>query len=718
MTTSGHALLSSNWYRLAELKPRLRGHAHIHRHVYRGQVWYVVEDRVSGKYHRFNPASYKVISLLDGRRNMQSVWLNIMANLANETPTQDEVIALLGQMYSADLIQCDVKPDMVEIFQRQGKQRRQLWMGRFANPMSMRFPLLDPNNFLDFLVGKFPFLGTRWGLMLWLVVVLPALLLIPAHWPDLTENFNEQLLSLDNLLLMGVVFPLVKVLHELGHAIACKLRGGEVHEMGLMILVFLPAPYVDASSASAFSSKWQRMLVGAAGMLTELFIAALAFYFWLLLAPGLARSLAYNVIVLASITTLFFNANPLLRYDGYYIFVDWLESPNFGSRSNKYWQYLMQHYLLGSKQAICPPSAPGEQTWFLCYEPLAFAYRLFVVFSMALLIAQQYFFLGVILALWGLVMSVGLPLFKGARFLLAGAGSMHLGSRAIMSVAGLVGGLLLFLWIIPLPLHTTAEGVLWPPEDAILRAEAGGFVTHLVVKSGENLSTGQIVLESIDPEIMAKRDAQSAKVEEIEAKYDAAWGVDPAKAMQLQDELHHERSALERILDELQHLTLRSHTIGKFLVQNPDDLPGRWLKKGDIVGYVQNNEVPTVRVVVFQDDVDRVRLATNQIEIKLPQNITQTWSAKVLREIPAANKELPSSSLGQQGGGEIQLDPHDEEGNQSLQALFEFELQIDKAINYRYLGTRVYVRFIHPAEPVGFRLWRAIRRLFLEQFLI
>lgn len=696
----------------------MRGHAHIHRHVYRGQVWYVVEDRMSGKYHRFNSASYKVISLLDGRRDMQSVWTRIIAELADETPTQDEVIALLGQMYSADLIQCDVKPDMAELFERQGKHRRQLWMGRFANPMSMRIPLLDPNAFLDRVIDRVQFLGTQWGVILWLVVVLPGLLLVPSHWPDLTENFNEQFLTLDNVLLMAVVFPLVKAFHELGHAIACKLRGGAVHEMGVMILVFFPAPYVDASSASAFSSKWQRMLVGAAGMLTEMFIAALAFYFWLLLEPGLIRSIAYNVIVLASVTTLFFNANPLLRYDGYYIFADWLESPNFGSRSNKYWQYLMQRYMLGNKQAVCPPSAPGEHSWFLCYEPLAFAYRMFVVFSIALLIAQQYFFIGVVIALWGLVISFGLPLFKGVRMLFSGSGSAHMGSRALGVVGGLMVGLILFLFVLPISQHTTAEGVLWPPENAILRAEAGGFVDRLLVKPGSELTMGQAVLESYDPEIKAKRDAQNAKVEEIQAQYDAVWGVDPAKGVQLQEELHHEKASLARIMDELHHSTLRSRSTGKFLIQNPDDLLGRWLRKGDVVGYVQNDEVPTVRVVVYQDDVDRVRLTTQGVEVKIPQDLVETWSAKVLRVVPAANKELPSSSLGQQGGGEIPLDPRDEQGTQTLQSLFEFELQVEEAIDYRYLGSRVYVRFQHPAEPIGFRLWRSIRRLFLAQFLI
>lgn len=718
MEQTGHALLSSNWYRVAALKPRLRGHVHIHRHVYRQAVWYVVEDRVSGKYHRFNPAAYKIIALLDGHSDMQSVWTKIMAELADETPTQDEVVALMAQLYHADLIYCDVTPDLAELFQRRHKQKRRLWLGRYANPMSVRIPLLDPDNWLDRLLGRLPFLASRWNLVLWLVVVLPAVLLAPSHWPELTGNFNEQLLTLNNIVLVMLVFPIIKLLHEFGHAIVCKAKGEEVHEMGVMLLVFFPAPYVDASSASGLASKWDRMLVGAAGMLTEMFVAALAFYWWLLIEPGVLRSVAYNVIVLASVTTVFFNANPLLRYDGYYIFTDWLESPNFGSRASRYWQYLLQRHMLGIKKIRPPATASGEAAWFICYEPLAFAYRLFVVFSIALLVSQQYFFIGVLVALWGLFVSFVLPAIKAGRFLFNYARGMDTGSRATGVLTALAAAIIFFLFVLPVPYHTTVEGVIWPPEDTIIRAGASGFATRLLTGQGEQLSVGQAVLESDDPEITAKQEAQVAKIAEIQSQYDATWKDDPAMAGQLMETLRHETAALARITEERRNLTLRSPKNGQLLIHNPKDLLGKWLMKGDIVGYVQNDALPIVRVVVHQEDVDKVRLATEHVAIKLPQQIGDTWAAKVLREIPAADKQLPSSTLGQLGGGAIPLDPRDEQGMQTLESLFEFELSIQEPVPYYFLGSRVYVQFHHPKEPIGFRIGRSIRRLFLTRFLL
>ncbi len=711
------ALLSTNWYRVAHLRPRLRGHVRIHRHAYRGEVWYVMEDRVAGKYHRFNPASHRVISLMDGKRDLAAVWKRLTDQLADDTPAQEEVIKLLGQLHAADLIQCDVDPDVAELFERGNKEKRRKFMGRFMNPISLRFPLWDPDRVLEKMIGWLrPLTGIR-GLALWLAAVLPALALAPLYWPDLTENFGEQMLAFDNLLIMAVAFPLIKTCHEFGHGLATRARGGEVHEMGIMLLVFFPIPYVEASSSSAFVKKTDRMLVGAAGMLAELFVAALAFYLWILLEPGLARSLTYNVIVLASVTTLLFNANPLLRYDGYYVLADWVEIPNLGTRANKHWQYLAERYLFGVKQSEPPPATPGEVRWFLSYAPLALAYRMFVLFGIAIFVAQQYFFLGVLLALWGMIASLGVPLYKGLAAVMHGPQYAARAGRVRLVLAGGVLGLLLLLFVLPLPRHSEAEGVIWLPEQAILRAGGNGFISVVEAASGQALTRGQVVAQSHEPALTSSIAAQQAKLEEARARYDAAWGVNPAQAGQLEEDMRHEQAVLDRMLDEAAELTLRAKANGVLLIEQPADMPGRFLKKGEVVGYVVGEYTPLVRVVVAQSQVDLVRLATRGVEIRMPQDMAAIRSARLVREVPKAGKALPSAALGQSGGGAIVMDPSDEKGATALESLFEFELSLPAdVLPAAYLGSRVYVRFEHPPEPVGIRIWQALRRLFLSHF--
>ncbi len=168
----------------------------------------------------------------------------------------------------------------------------------------------------------------------------------------------------ENLLLMWLVFPVLKLCHEFGHAFAVKARGGEVHEMGVMLLVLTPVPYVDASSAWAFRSKWQRFAVGGAGMMVELFIASIALFLWLAVEPGMFRALLYNIMLIAGISTVLFNANPLLRFDGYYMLMDWLEIPNLRTRSTQYIIYLCEKYLFGgarpSRRSRRPASGRGS----------------------------------------------------------------------------------------------------------------------------------------------------------------------------------------------------------------------------------------------------------------------------------------------------------------------------------------------------------------------
>ena len=711
-------LLSGEWYRLRALKPRLRGHVQVHRHAYRGQVWYVIEDRVGGKHHRFNFAAYRVISLMDGRRDMATLWQALEADLNDDTPTQDDLIHLLGQLHGADLVQADISPDTAELLERRSKQQRRKWIGRLGNPIALRLPLFDPDRLLKALMRGFGLLLGWPGAALWLAVVVPALVILPAHWAALVGNSTERLLARDNLLLLALLFPLVKAVHEFGHGLACRQRGGEVHEMGLMLLVFYPVPYVDVSNATAFVSKWQRALVGAAGMLAELFIAAIAFYLWLALQPGLLRALAFDVAVLASVSTLFFNANPLLRYDGYYILADLIECPNLGVRATRYWQYLAERYLIGVRNAEREASTPGERRWFLGYAPLSYAYRLFVSISIALLVANQFFFIGVLIAVWALVTSVVWPVVKVLRALWTAPRFADRGSRIRVVLASTALAGMLGLFVLPLPYHTHSEGVLWLPERAILRAEAGGFVREVLLPDGAALQAGQAVVQSVDASLAARIEVQAAKVDEVRGQFDAAWGVSQPRALQLEQDLARERAALARLREEADHLTLRSALAGTLLIDKPADLPGRYLRKGDVVGYVRTDEAPLVRVVMPQSDADTVRLATRQVEVMMPQALGQAWPAQLSRSVPAAARQLPSAVLGSKGGGSTVIDPRDDKGLATLESVFEVELRLPREVPHEWLGSRVHVRFEHVAEPVGQRWLRGLRRAFLSHFQI
>src|SRR5438067_155896 len=218
-------LLSNAWYRVADRRPKLRSHARLHRHRYRGEVWYLLQDPASSRVHRFTPAARLVIALMDGQRSVAELWQLANKHLGENAPTQDEMIQLLGQLHSADLLQSDVTPDVAELFSRSEREERARYFRSFANPMAIRIPLWDPDRFLDRIPGLIRLIWSRWGAAIWLAVVLPAVFLIPPHWPDLTNDIGDRLLSFNNLFALYLCFPLLKAAHELGHATATKAGG-------------------------------------------------------------------------------------------------------------------------------------------------------------------------------------------------------------------------------------------------------------------------------------------------------------------------------------------------------------------------------------------------------------------------------------------------------------------------------------------------------------
>ena len=710
------ALFSPSWYRVAGLKPRIRAHAAIHRHAYRGQVWFVLQDQASGRSHRFSPAAHHFIGLMDGSRTVQEIWEATSKRLGDAAPTQEEVIRLLGQLHSADALLCDVPPDGAEVFRRHQRHERMEWRRRLWTPLALRFPLWDPDRFLErTLPWARPLFGWL-GALVWLAVVGTGMVLMVSHWTDLTENVVDRVLAPQNLLLLWLVYPLVKALHELGHAYATKKWGGEVHEIGIMLLVLVPVPYVDASSAWGFRDKGKRMVVGAAGIAVEAFLAALALFVWLSVESGAVRAVAYNVMLIGGISTLLFNGNPLLRFDGYYVLADAIEIPNLGTRANKYLGYLFQRYLFGAADAESPAASAGERAWLLFYGIAAFLYRMFIMFVIILFIAGKFFIVGVLLAIWAVATQVAVPVGKSLNFLVSSPGLRRQRGRALGASFVVVLAALALLFVIPAPSWTRAQGVVWVPEEAQVRAGTEGFVERLLATPGSDVVRGQPLIEASDPFLRTRVAVLEAQLRELAAQYDALVSEDRVQAAMVREEIAAVAANLARSREREAQLILRSPASGRLVVPNAVDLPGRFLSKGQLVAYVVEPKPLTARVAIGQDDIALVRARTREVEVMLAEWGADPFRAEIRREVPGASRQLPSAALGSMGGGPYAVDPRDNQGVTTLGRVFQLELALPAEVSAAYLGARVFVRFDHGYEPVGFQVYRAMRQLFLRHF--
>ncbi|HMR33661.1 MAG TPA: site-2 protease family protein [Geminicoccaceae bacterium] len=713
---SRQPFFSHSWHRVAGVRPRLKAHARIHPQRFRGETWYVLQDPQSGRFHRLSAAANLAICLMDGRRTVSAIWDLAGAKLGAEQPTQDEMIRLLGQLHAADLLTGDLPADIGELVRRGDRQARRELMGRLRNPIAFRISLLDPDGLLSATLPLVAPLFSVGGFLLWLAVVAGGAVLATLHWDGLTADVADHALAPSNIVLMLLVYPVLKGLHELGHGWAAKRWGGEVHEIGIMLLVFFPVPYVDASDAAGFASKWQRAIVGAAGMMVELLIAVVALAVWVTVEPGLVRALAFSIMLIAGVSTLLFNGNPLLRYDGYYVLGDLIEIPNLGPRSNQYLGYLAKRWLLGVKDARSPVTARGEPFWFVLYGVAAFAYRLAITLVIALYLSTKAFLLGALLAIVAIGTAVVLPMLRGLRYLLISPDLRQTRGRAIAVVTLLALVVAGSAFAVPAPYATIVEGVVWMPENGLVRAGTGGAVGRVVATPGGTVQPGDPLVELEDPLLDARIASLAAQQREVQLRLEAAKVSDMVSAEMYRQQLAHVGAALDQERRRKADLVVRAGASGRFVLPKAQDLPGHIVERGAVLGYIVNSERPMVRALASQDDIDLILRRAGQIEARFVQRPELSYAAVQQRMIPGTVESLPSPVLGAEGGGPWVEIPTGPDGRRRLvQEAFLLDFVVEGEVPGGTIGSRVHLRIDHGPEAVGWRVLRSLRQLFLRQ---
>lgn len=657
-----------------------------------------------------------MIGLMDGQLTVDQLWNKTIERFGDDAPTQGDMVRLLSQLHSSDMLLCNMPPDTLELLNRSRKIRENKVKMYLFSPLSWRFPLFDPDRFLSRTIPLLAPLFSVLGILIWTAAVVTALVLVGRHWGELSQDVVDRILSAQNLFLMWLVYPVVKLLHEFGHAYTTKKWGGEVHEMGVMLLGLMPVPYVDASAASAFREKGRRIAVSSAGMLVELFVSAIAFFIWLTIAPGTVRSVAYNIMMIGGISTVLFNGNPLLRYDGYYIFADLLGIPNLAQKSNDYLIYLVKRYFFRLKQLEAPHVAPGRHLLLGSYAIASFIYRFFVYAAIILFISGKFFIIGIILAIWAAVSMLVFPLVKGLKYLFFSPQLHENRVRSVTVVALTIAGLAVLIFLVPFPSWTRTEGVVWVPEEAIVRAKTGGFVKTIVACPDSVVKKGDLLIECADPQHVMDRTIQRAQLKLLEAQYQAEITNDRTKAKITMEEMVPVRANLARAEEKVEELIIRSPGNGHFVVPGAEDLPERYVKEGDLIAYVLEDGKPIVRVVVYQSDVDLIRRRNFGVQIRFAENPERTFPASIKRLVPGAVQNLPSNVLSSAGGGKVAIDPSDRQGLKSLEKMFQVDVELPSVVTNANIGGRVYVRFNHGFEPLSVQWYRSLRRLFLRHF--
>lgn len=711
------ALLSEHWHAVRGLRPRLRdGVQPLHRRL-RQRSWVLLSDPVTQRFHRMTPEVWRVIALCDGQRTLDEVWQAACAQAGDDgaTISQHELVQLVSALHANDLLQTQVSPDAGEVFERFERQRRARRKQNWLNLMSLRLPLGHPEPWFARHAGLAHALFTRWVGLAWLALVLPAVVLAAQHWQALTENLSDRVLSAGNLALLWLVYPLVKTVHELAHGLAVKAWGGTVREVGLIFILFSPVPYVDASASYRFPSKWARAQVAAAGIMAELALGALAVYLWLLAEPGLLTALAYNVILIAGVSTVLVNGNPLMRYDGYFIATDLLEMPNLAQRAQAWWVYLSDRWLFGARDAEPPLAARGERWILTLYGAVAPVYRLLVTVGLIWFVAGEYLLVGAVMALMAAWQALVMPVWKAWKHLDEGASLARrrgLAKRRGLLLLAAVLGLLLGL---PLPFYSVHQGVVWLPDEALVRAASAGQILRVDAAAGSAVARDAPLLLLENLPLQAELVTADAALAQTEAQLRRAISGEPARVGPLRSELAARQARQAQATSRVAALQLRAGAAGAWVPAAPTELAGRSVRRGEVLGYLVAGPTDRVRVAVPQEDADLVKTRLQAVQVRPQHSPRLALDARVRREVPGGGFELVSAALGSSAGGEIAVDPAREGGTHSLRRVFDLELQLDAPSPSAVFGDRVLVRFDLGPTPLAAQWLLRLRQAFLAR---
>jgi putative peptide zinc metalloprotease protein len=681
---------------------------------------YTIEDPLRGKFYRVGMSEFTLISLLDGRRSVAEAVGLAAQRLGERALAEHEALALCRWLADCQLaLPVGVSP-IARLDEAAEKGSRQRLLAA-VNPLLIRVPVFSPDRLLATLS---PWLGWLFSvpmLIVWSGLVLYAMCVVGTDWSRFS---SEALVILDrgNWLRLVAAWVLLKVLHESAHGLACKKYGGTVPSAGVALILLAPLAYIDVTSSWRLASKWQRIVTAAAGMYAELLVAAVAAIVWSRTPAGPAHCLAFNVAMTAGITTLLFNGNPLVRFDGYFILSDLLDVPNLYSASQQYVLDWIQKHVLGCRVPV--PAWPKRCAWIIkLYAVAALAWRALFFLTLALSLVGLYSYLGVLLALALVGFGWGVPAVQAVRRL-AGAVSQRPVSRLrmattaaiVLASAGLVAVLL------TRPGRVEAPAVVEYSPLTVIRAATPGFVREVRVASGDAVEPGQVIAVLENEELLTDLAELRLALQQsaVKGRMNSQNGemakcqVEAANRQSLEKKIAETRSRVEA-------LTVRSPGRGTVMGKDIATLAGRYLQPGAEIAVVGDETTKQLIVAVPQDDVDVFAAQAGSMGGVYARTIAgdgfPAWLSKL---DPRGGVDLPHPSLAAPRGGPlaVKVDPearnspdNPHEAYQLLTPMFTGKADLSPEYSSLvHCGQRVTVSFQTASETAAVRWFRSLQR--------
>ncbi|MEM8946284.1 MAG: biotin/lipoyl-binding protein [Planctomycetota bacterium] len=575
MATLADSIVSSSSRKLAiRVRPDLKAR----KQRYQGRVYWVVKDPVGLQYFRFEEEEFAILQMLDGQSSLEDIAEQFEAEFPPQTIRVEELQNFIGMLHRSGLVLSDSAGQGVQLKKRRDEKRRKEILQSMSNVLSFRFRGFDPERILNGLYPWVSWFFTAWATWLCLGLMFSAATLVivqfdvfQAKLPSFQSFFSAQ-----NWLLIAGVLGVTKVIHEFGHGMSCKHFGGECHEMGVMFLVLTPCLYCNVSDSWMLPSRWHRAAIGAAGMYVEVVIASIATFIWWFSEPGMLNYICLNIMFVSSVSTILFNANPLLRYDGYYILSDILEIPNLRQKATSILSRKLGKWCLGLEEPEDPFLPKRNQGLFALYTVASFFYRWFVLLSILFFLNKVFEPYGLkiigqiiaLVSLYGLVVMPFVKLYK--YFKVPGRWSKVKKVRLIATV-GLLSAVVAGMFLVPFPSSVMCTFELQPRDATSVYVEVQGKIEEIAVEPGQQVQPGDLIVRlsnlDLDLEITRLRGEVAALEEELRTLKQVSFQ-DESAGLQLEavrETLEAKNEQLEKKLVDAKRLEITAPIAGTII---------------------------------------------------------------------------------------------------------------------------------------------------------
>jgi len=624
---------------------RLRSACRLTLQQFRGEPSYVLEDTLSGHFFQLGLREEKLVRGLDGSRTGIEL-LEECQKQEGESFDPNELLMLLSSLRSSGLLEGCPADDASPSLLRQVISK---------NPLFLRIPIGNPDPILSRAERYLRWLFHPWTLLLIGALFISAVFVIGGDWQRFTDK-AQSVLAADNWLWLFLTFIGLKLVHEAGHGVVCKHFGGRVPEFGLYFMFFTPLTYVDATSSWAFPSRHIRVLVSAAGMIAEMFVASIAAFVWVSTETGAINTLAYNTIFSATVVTLLFNLNPLLRFDGYYILSDLTGVPNLYTRASTAASGWIKLAFFGTA-----PNAP-EEVWIGVYGLACMVWRFLLTLSIcigAIVLLQG---VGVVLAALYLI-GMGLPTLRKISFR-----SLPRGKPAVR--AAIVSLVLIGVLCIPIRYTITAPAVIQPANLTSIRVACPGFLRELFVTPGQIVAKDALLARMSNPEEVARLNIAEtmAKITAVEAHH-ARVKRDPQLEAKKVEALRSLESQVAEIDAFCKTLEIRAPHDGIVIGREISNLLGSFLQTGQELFAIGSADLREAHILIPEEYAQVIPSQPGDLVRVFLRNQGRAVSGTLTRIEPRANRKIRFPQVTASAGGPVTVRRQERAGDETPSGL-------------------------------------------------